>query len=195
MIFQGLRVLKTDERGFWLVQSLVGITLFALVTTLVAGYFRDSFKSLQKSLTQESAKMIHKNIFNSLSSSQAFLLTVQDADNSDMQCLDPTVIPAIPCVANPAGYVFRLRNAANEIIMDNDATSGININGETCDTYNAASGNIHCPFKYELTWKPLCPPVGACMNPAIEITGTFKFSIGGNPFPLNTSQYDILTTR
>lgn len=49
--------------------------------------------------------------------------------------------------------------------------AGLTARGEPCDGFTAApAGSSACPFRFTVSWKPLCPASGACIDPGIEVS-------------------------
>lgn len=70
---------------------------------------------------------------------------------------------------------FRIFDASgNPFFIADEATRGFTVNGENCNTFNAA-GNDACPFRYDIQWSASCPPTeNQCPDPEVTITGTLQ---------------------
>lgn len=79
-----------------------------------------------------------------------------------------------------------------------NAKFGFNRNGSTCTTYDAAAGDDTCPFRFDVTWKPICPPSGACTNPQNRFKGTFSFkgkNLEMNAIKMTKFNFDIIPSH
>lgn len=106
------------------------------------------------------------------------------------QCLkDPTY--NCPDIESP----LTLYLPDQSIMVGTSSTEGFsyqwNAGTLTCNTF-AATGNTNCPFKYNLTWFPECPPSGACTSPQIYIRGNLIININTqNRLRINPQKYQI----
>ena len=106
--------------------------------------------------------------------------------NPSLDCLRPKVTGSTNSsnCKDQGGNVYQLLSQAGAVLIGNtSATAGFTEGGKVCNTYSATS--VDCPFRFELTWQPICPAVGTCFNPDISFRGTVevadKFKAQVNP--------------
>lgn len=76
-------------------------------------------------------------------------------------------------------------------------TIGLNLNGQECTTYVApgTTGNPTCPIRLNLTWEPLCPAIGTCINPMVRILGVIVPNTPQLQFTMGLSQLNFVILR
>jgi Tfp pilus assembly protein PilV len=81
---------------------------------------------------------------------------------------------AIPCV----NYITGL-----PLINNSDPNFGFGLDETTCDAFSPTGLSPPCPFRYSLTWAPLCVAgvaaglPGSCISSPIQITGVLQTAL------------------
>ncbi|MCM2277199.1 MAG: prepilin-type N-terminal cleavage/methylation domain-containing protein [Oligoflexia bacterium] len=97
-------------------------------------------------------------------------------------------------IANPSarvscsgagGHLLEVRNGSNEVLFEEHSafplnfSRGFNWKGRPCDSFDPVTGDRACPFKYVLSWRPICADP-SCSNPDIAVQGQLLFSPGSS---------------
>lgn len=119
--------------------------------------------------------------------------TVADATNADMACLRNNTIcdevTDVPLV---------LWGPTGEFWNGNNATGGLTIRGDDCNTFDAGAGNAACPVSYNLTYSIICQGAATqCRNPSIQVNVGMLWRPGGlRGVPaISEQKYSRLITR
>lgn len=123
----------------------------------------------------------------------SWINTVNDASNVEMTCIRN--MTQCPNAAPGVLYPLALHESDNTVIADgHSATAGFDLKGQPCNTFSAA--DTSCILSYNMGWRPMCPAVGSCINPTIQVVGTLNLSSGtGLESGINFNNYRINLVR
>ncbi|HEX7672809.1 MAG TPA: hypothetical protein VF412_01490 [Bdellovibrio sp.] len=162
---------RASQKGISLVSvivalAIVSIGFFAVNSSLLTSLNVKSHLNMDANIAVFRSKVISSlanaaTLDQILQLNSAMACEANRSDCSSMKGIDSNVI-----VVGPDGT--KLTDATN-------ASFGFTKDGSTCTTYDATSGSDECPFRFDVTWTPICPPSGSCANPQNKFKGTFSF--------------------
>lgn len=169
---------KSSDSGLGLLEVLVAAVIMAVV---LIGLLRLSTflgkQQLQSSSTFQ-IDLVRRQFVTTLQSSAAWKATVNHASNTSLVCLKNHS----DCAS--AGGAFLVYNASDNLLLGYDpiasGQNGFSSSGSVCQAFNAApgSGNDTCSYRLDITWQPICPPSGACINPLAQVSGQWTYNPG-----------------
>ncbi|MGZ3768885.1 MAG: glycine-rich domain-containing protein [Bdellovibrio sp.] len=116
-------------------------------------------------------------------------------------CLDSDYADSV-CI-NPRVNAFTLYNSVSntatpDILVDHLSTSqGYSLTGDICNSYPS----LTCPFRYDLTWTPICMKSNCSKNGVSQVLITGKFSVApqvfanDNKYPIEANRYSFKIIR
>lgn len=163
----------------------VSLGLSILLILAVSSLFTKSFVQLKGVETQVSLQTLKTNILVAIENKESFNRTILNAANAAaFACINN----GTDCTGQTGDITIVSYNPTTGIetvlpATAPGATNGFDINGQPCNTFDAANGNDACPFKYETKWTARCEAnkniggaasaEGRCFNPTIEISVNF----------------------
>lgn len=137
-----------------------------------------AFRSQKKIENTEAISQFRNFLLASLKSNQGWQNTVNHAsNNATLACLRPNVGN---CSNNVVINNFNVFDAGNRLVFQGaSASGGITQDGRRCNTFNNATGNNDCPYRYNLQVVPTCQvdlgDVLTCDKPRVRIIGTLVY--------------------
>ena len=172
--------LPPAQAGFTIVEFLIGISVSSILLAAAASAFAMFAESAQSVKTNQSLIQFKGQIVREILNPASLMATIADSSNTSMLCLKQ----GTDC-SGVTKASLRLNDSHGKLLFDSiSASSGLDQNGALCSGFSQASPNGACPYRYELTWKPLCSST-PCINPPIQISGIFKSSLEATD-PKNT---------
>jgi hypothetical protein len=128
------------------------------------------------------------------------LLTVIGDTSAWNRISDPALNTSFSCVDNDCRSMIEPANlqivdAEGTVLLDSRAINqGIDVTGNVCRGFDAQVGNAACPFRYAVTWLPICPDVGSCARPKFRVRGqlTFKSNIASGAYNFEKFNFQII---
>lgn len=186
------KILKKPN-GYSLVGVLVATAIIGIGLAALNSVFMDIVKNRLSISSEGSLGVARDRIILALENEISFSKTLNI--NADMACVkNRTDCSAKKNVAWPISVM----DATNDIIVDvGNAAKGFSIEGGSCTSFDPVAGNNLCPIKYNVTWQPICPPAGPCLNPQNRILGTpvFKSATSISNFNVNKYGFMIIPAR
>lgn len=175
----------SKQNGFSLVGLLSAVAIMSIVGLLMAQVMNQNAKTQSRALSLSELSSLKQQMTLSLSNGSAWSSTIayntqgSIATVSKMGCL----IDGTACkdgAGQPLRNVpFALVDVMGGVLFDATLpNNGLTMKGDKCSTFNAASGNAACPFRYELTWSAACQAADSCLNPQVEINATLLYRPG-----------------
>lgn len=163
-----------NQKGVSLVVVLVATGVLAIgFFAMTNGLY--SVLSLKSTLNSNfNISQYRANIISTLSTGNALSRTV--AGNSVMSCVTPGAFS--DCTAQKSSEnPIRVVDANGNILTDpSQANLGFREDGTACNTFNSTTGNDSCPYRFDVSWRPICPGGGLpCVNPQSRFTGTLRY--------------------
>jgi uncharacterized membrane protein YgcG len=168
-----LEILKRvrSQKGFSIVSALIGTVIIAVGVLVLSEGFR-SFLSMKMSLNNNfNLSQVRGKMISSLSNSSSLAQTIAAS-------------PPMGCLQNQSDCSAQKSKSFEITVVDADgkmltqpkpSSAGLKEDGSPCMGFDPVSGNDSCPMQYTVEWRPMCPPIGACLNPQNRFTGTLKF--------------------
>ena len=156
-------------------------------------------------LKSRQSRTLNNNQITSAAMLRSDLVSLLQSDSAWTQLLnDPACGTSLACVLNrsdcsakvcPAGQFCNpipcfKDLAQRKLIDDNSPVLGFGLDQGSCTSFNANGVSPNCPFRYSLSWRPLCA-AGSCVQPAIEIRGQLQTAMGPGGFT-NPSAFDFI---
>ncbi len=168
-----LEILKRlrNQNGVGIVEAMVA-SLIILIGFIILSDGFQSVISMRTSLNHSfNLSQVRGKIISSVSTGNALARTI--AASANMDCLKNHT----DCAGRKNNdWPISVVDESGEILTDpSQAALGLQEDGSTCNGFDAAAGSDTCSFQYSVTWRPICQPVGGCMNPQNRFTGTFSF--------------------
>lgn len=198
-----------SEVGFTVVEVLTTVAIAGVITLGISTFVSDMFTMQKRGEAGNSLMQMRTNMQAAIAGTSTVIgesawdRSVADSSatgNPDMAC-----IKNHSACANGVTALLNLKDRNGTEIFDaRTTTRGFRLDGALCNTFSMA-GDPSCPFRYDLVWKATCTDgsgvavTAACVDPQIEVTGTFLYRPGPNEIlggkPLNQSQYNIKVRR
>lgn len=176
---------RSEQKGFSLIEASIGITLmialsfgaYALLTN-----FRKSEVDQQKRAELAGARV---EVEKFLSSNEHFERMIKNAANgtspnrNSLRC----IVQNTDCRASGGGplvlmYSYETNQPVNVVANPTDPQQGLTADGAPCNEFDRVNGNLRCPYRYEVSWRPLCPSDNSkpCLKPAMELRADLVYS-------------------
>lgn len=170
------------------VLAAAGIVSLAL---LGSGYALQSVAKTQKKAAALLAiENVRNNIQQAIKDDNAWKNTLTNPANEGM--FDCT-IEGTPCIESEQPLSFSLFDSVNKAIATPSNTSGFNISSEVCNQFGTSDD---CKWRFDLTWKPVCPPAGPCTTSLVEVIAKLQRSeMDTKDFVINTNRYQVRVMR
>ena len=183
----------TSTRGF---SNVLIMAMLAIVISLaMIALLSQPNKPKYLFNVHNSMSVIKQNIYLHLDSPEGWNNTLADTTNTSLTCIkDHTDCSAFNGIKTPLVAVRDLVN--NAVLSSLDlATQGVGLDGNKCSFYDVTNGNIKCPIKVSVTWKPDCTG-SPCIDPIYVIEVIFSYSgpRDAGPSP-NLSKYNFTLTK
>ncbi len=187
---------KSNPHGQSLVSVLVSVAIMGVAFATMMSFSKIMGKQQQQSNTVFEIHLAAEQFVATLNNAAAWTNTYNDAANVGLLgCATGT------CLA-PAGGNLRVSNSSGGVFLGYDPlaspANGFTSGGTPCTNFvtppapNAPpNGSNACPFRLNLTWQPLCPPVGACVTPQIRVMGTWLYNPQNNTVAFNSANYNF----
>lgn len=175
--------------GSSVVMSMVFIGVVLVVTAGSVGLFSSHMKYIKSTNYGVSAFMIRQNIYQKLSNTQAWDLTLQA--NSSLDCVkNGTTCSAFVGKKNAINVIKDVDNS--DYIDLSVEENGFNVAGGACSNFSAASDATgDCVYKIQSYWEPHCADIN-CMSPLVKMTVEFSANFGSEKgIILNPGKYNV----
>lgn len=182
------------------VMGIIGLMTLG-TTTMVTNLLKTS----KKTLLITNLIAIKNNLIANIKNEDAWLATVTNSAGvvaqTNMRCLETT--DNTPCndgllfedIALYGRPGFTGVPPAPLIYDGTIASLGYNLEGEICNSFNEASPNDSCPFRYEFDVNIECPNGNTdCLRPNVRVTGelrVFPASDSSLAYQINPAEYAI----
>jgi prepilin-type N-terminal cleavage/methylation domain-containing protein len=176
--------LYVSDKGFTLLELLMAIGLMSFLGLGVMTVASMSSRTSNSLNISNGATGSYVTTVATLQNASAWNATV--AANPSMACLQNHT----DCAA--AGGTFQVFDEKSNLYYDATvAANGFDQASQRCSTFGKA-GDQTCVYRYDIVWKPLCPTSGACIDPLVNIKGTFKMSAAAvSKASVNTQNYSF----
>lgn len=182
---------RLNAKGMGLIEVMVSVVLLAITILASMMLVSNSLVSTKYASTESALQVVRTNVMNILQSDLAWYNTVQDGANTNLSCLQTPV----DCSTQSGSFI--LHDASNTSLYNlTSATSGFDLNGGFCTTFDAVTGNAACPIHLNLIWQPVCPGYyNPCLNPQEVFTGVFTVNSGQAQIAINSARFNFSFTR
>jgi|GEM_PF-2779443 len=172
--------------NFLVISGLITIMASTFTATILQNLkFRGSLAA------QSTAELLRYNMLTSLQNEDSWPNTVNDTNNSSLDCLRN----GSNCAAG-SYPISVIKDAADLPVIDNTvAGEGFTMSGVRCSTFSTTSPDPTCPFHVEISWTPIC---GASCNPppTVRLSIVFSYSTASEKGQIfNPSKYNMVIDR
>ncbi|MCB0369328.1 MAG: hypothetical protein KDD45_07705, partial [Bdellovibrionales bacterium] len=178
-----------------LIFSLI-ILIFSLLSIASISQMVATFSS--KLNTKSKLADVRSEIVTQLSSRKVWINIVQNAGMNHPTLSGVKINDEMSCLKNftactSGTYNLTLLNINNKLITDpNVATEGFDLNGVACNSFGADN---KCIFRYNLTWTPVCPASGPCIDPQVRVKIDVVNNSTDMSLRLNATPYEFYLDR
>jgi Tfp pilus assembly protein PilV len=161
-----------NQAGMTLLELLTVVGLTTVIAAGVAGMNHFALQSA-KQLDSTSMALGLKNTFiTQIENTVAWQKTLEN--NPEMSCL----LTQTECLNTPP-QAFNLYNEKGQLAYDaKSPTAGFTATRRNCNDFpNKATS---CVYRFDLTWKPLCPVTGPCTNPLVMVSADLQLDDPGS---------------
>lgn len=160
-----------NSKGFSLIEALLASGILCVGVASMA-MFVDVFNKSNKQLNERDVVEAKKQEIISLILDRSnWAYTVTNTTNTSFDCIRQKTDCSGLVGANST---FKVYNSKAALLLDTTpSTFGFNTSRKDCNTFNASNPKPDCPYRYALTWEPICPSSGTCLKPRIKVFGTF----------------------
>lgn len=134
---------------------------------------------------------VREQIISSLNADDSFSKIVNA--NADMNCLKTRT----DCSAkkNAAWKISVISSDAQVLTDPSNPSQGFTMDGRVCTGFDPGVGNPQCPFRFEVTWEPICQ-AGLCANPQNRLVGILIYNNPAkkNDFDVNRLGFTVFST-
>jgi hypothetical protein len=169
-----LKVTNLNNAGVSLVSVLVSISVLAVCSYLLMTSYQTVFVTKSRINDQLSTFLFRARVMGVLGSQEGMARTI--AKNPIMSCMNDKVNKGCLSLKSSAPIPIKLVDANDTVLTDpSNPSLGFAPDGSICTSYNSSSGNDACPFRFDITWKPICDPdiTDSCYNPQSEVKASF----------------------
>lgn len=162
--------------------ALIGMTVFAGFAVTVAQYQNANRKIQQHLDLQNTISQLQTAMINTINDNNSWQNTINDnINNASMACIANENCGSI----SPTAFVLWTAQSSNYNEILNalyDArtpSSGFDLKGNRCNTFDATNGNSACPIRFDMTWATSgCSP--APCRPVVVIKMNVSFKPGSD---------------
>lgn len=188
---------RQDQRGFSLVESLIGMAIMAGMGAAAYALLSDFQKKQQQQLNATGLLGARSEIERFLSSEEQYARLTKDAkenaaspNKGSLMC----ILNKSDCRSTAGGplrlmYDYSATSPKPMLVVadPSNPTQGLTSSGAPCNTFNRVSGDDKCPYRYEVRWRPVCPAdlTKACTSPSLELVATLEFRPPATPTELS----------
>lgn len=176
-----------NQSGFTIIQSLIAVSILSAGTAGVMGIGNQVLKIKKTADIHRGASKFRSLLVDTLSTSNSWEATVANPGNTNLDCLKRTSANPLGTDCRGEGGSFVIYNGNEIMIYDPSDVAirknGFTISGMYCSDFNGSPGmgNDSCPFRYDVEWFPLCPPLpDTCLDPEVRIVGKLSFNASLN---------------
>lgn len=190
---------KKVSHGYSLIELTISMGLSFFLCATAANFIVIN-TNFQKNINHRLAIQNFKSeILNNLFNGPNWAVTIANANNwnigggtnTGLECLHYNT----DC-SQSSGTFTIYSSATNQILYNsNDPTAGFDLNGQVCNGFSMTSPNPACPYRYNISWSPICQSTSICTNPQVIITGIFQSDpsfINSSSGPTNTSNFNFV---
>jgi prepilin-type N-terminal cleavage/methylation domain-containing protein len=185
-----------DDVGFSLIEILVGLGIMSILVMAVATMNYRLVKQNAMVATPIQLDTFRRNLIAlTLANSSWDMTTKTGVNPASMSCLTSS---GTPCIPSSSGQSFAIYDSSGNLYYDATTPgNGLTASGQLCpsasnqNSFNAAigAGNDNCPFRFNLTWTPICPPSGPCLNPQVMVKADLVYNPATRSLTLNPGHY------
>jgi len=162
---------KTNSQaGFTLTEIVIVAGLIGVVTLSLTTVMNIMSKRQGEIENSSWAYDLRFEVTNAINSKKAFE-TYTMTSNPNLAC----VVNNTDCSGQ--GGLIRLMDTGGNplrlVAAPGNPNQGINRRGDVCNTYGASPD---CPFRYEVSWTPICPSSGGCKDPQVQLNSRMLIS-------------------
>lgn len=178
--------LTQNNYGYSLMEIMVVLAIIGMMGLGTSTLITNMLKLNQKNEMSSGMSNFKSNLQTYLKNENSWENTIKSGNNPQLNCLwdgDNIQCPdglninnVVVMEGEPAPNPNNAPPIAGGNIYYNSgvATSGFNIRGAPCNTFDAAVGNDNCPFHYDLQITFDCPGGdNQCLKPKVTINATF----------------------
>jgi prepilin-type N-terminal cleavage/methylation domain-containing protein len=186
---------KTKQSGFSLIEVMVSIGILGIGISAIGFVVTQTFAMQEKSDLARKIGNYRTGLIAALDSDLAWRMTTKYSGNAAiLGCLDDSL--SVPCTSPaPTGLIAVMNGSAQTVFDSTRPTAGFKKTGDLCDAFNPLTGNSDCPLRYNITSKIICPAVGPCSQPEVEVSGQLAYKGGPGMPQINTQKYDFKHVR
>ena len=193
----------TSESGFSLVEQIVVFAILGILVSISAGLLPNLLNSLKRENSISTLNLLRSRFITTIRDGRAWETTVVDdpsgTNGTVFECWENgTDCSAL--VGSPAAFtpLQANGNALEGYDPLNNPTHGFTLEGNLCNTYNAATPDPNCPVRIDFTWEPVCAttPPPPCIKPEFRVVMDFTISttFNKNTPSINFNQLDTTIT-
>jgi hypothetical protein len=184
--------LFNSQRGS-VIFAMIMVAMMAVITTLFLHerLMRSSLSKAHQDLLGISLKAQILTLKSTIGASDISKYTRDAPENATLKsCLTD---PLFDCP--PGDHEIVVKNVAAVVLFDSRATStqGLNLKGESCNTFDANLGNDLCPLRLKMTWTASnCPPTAVpCYGNQVLVKTSLEFKPATNiSLTINPANYE-----
>jgi hypothetical protein len=180
-----------NNRGFGIVEVLMGGAMVVITSMLVWTVITDSMSFEKKFTSVFWLQSIRSELIGSLKSKDGFVHTARS--NPEMNCIKLKLDQAklVSCDNGALSEIKVIKGPRGDLLLNNAApSSGFDSNGRPCSSFEPLAGNDQCPFRYKITWRPVCQSSG-CSSPDSIFEGKLEVSFKRKDSIINPKSYSF----
>lgn len=165
---------KLGERAFSMIETMVVAGAVATIGGFGYQMVSDMNKNRSYNTAISGVSQARAKIIDAINGTQSWKVSL--TENGINCVLNKTNCSAFAGSPTPVA----IHDVAGTKLTDpSAANAGFDMAGSPCSGFSPA-GSPTCPFRYEVTWQPICPVAGSCLNPQEKLVGTLKFEPGNS---------------
>lgn len=180
-----------SHSGFTLVEVMLGVGILGIFV-LGIGYLTSLNTKAQMSFqSDEWLEQYRAELMRALQDETAWAQMIADPANTGFDCLrthsDCTAVSTTP-------ERILVKDRDGRVISDtSQPTSGFDVRGQPCTTFDGVNGSDQCPYRVGVSWRAFCAI--NCVNPEVRVRVDFVHKPGPGTPQKNITRYNFKLYR
>jgi len=186
-----MRIHNFNQKGISITEVLLVSTVSITIMMGIISMFNQLYRGMSLAESKYTFMSLRDSFKALLLDDNVWYNTVNASINTSLDCLKnnaTNVANGFDCSAN-----MNIDNPILEIHGGDSANSyvayqvgpstggkffGFKKTGEPCPDFDPTNGDVACPIRVEVTWKPLCLVATNCKGPMTEVSAKFHYNTG-----------------
>jgi hypothetical protein len=188
---RGFTKILAGNRGGLIIFVLLVVFATLAIAAIVVPIVFGNIRALQPTNEKASLEIIADNLNTILKNDKAWLSTVNDPQNTSFACL----VNSTDCSSVSGTDSFKINDPSGVVFYKAaDPKAGFSYGGVSC-TISSPQGDDRCPFRFVITWRPICSATPCSPPSSILIQAKLQYKPAASRVSLKESNFDFSIVR